>query len=153
MPACLSGKRLETLRAESKGGRAETAPELSTVESEVTWADWQEEDKRVRFAGKVQFRGIPHENRGRSCNGSTVGKARAKRQPSESNGKAMNLRWGDAGEGAQQQEGPSIRGGDPEIIATCSKPEEADSRLGSGSYGRVASAIRPSWADMADKED
>ena len=75
VPGELLERHIETMGMESRGGRAESAPELNSVESLVTsWTgplNGEEDDtadcKRVRFDRRVQFRAVPHANRGRKC--------------------------------------------------------------------------------------
>ena len=45
------------------------------MESVVEWLDWEEIHKKVRFARKVQIRGIPSDNRGRQCKNTKFGRA------------------------------------------------------------------------------
>ena len=66
VPAELLQRHLETLCTEVRGGRAETAPELNSLESVVL--EWKEK-KRVSFAAKVQCTAITSENRSRKCKG------------------------------------------------------------------------------------
>ena len=72
VPGELLDRHLETLGAEVAEGRAEAAPELSSLESLVQWV---QEPRKVHFAAKVEFRAIPQENRGRRCADRTVGRA------------------------------------------------------------------------------
>ena len=75
VPGELLERHLEVTGAEPRGGRAETAPELNSMESVVFRIDVDEcsdepEDegkklKEVRFASKVQYRAIPATGRGR----------------------------------------------------------------------------------------
>ena len=74
VPAERLDKHLETIGARITGGRAETAPEISALESRVTEIDLEQdigsyfdEDKKVSFSRKVSFRGIPSHNRGQRC--------------------------------------------------------------------------------------
>ena len=49
---------------EAQKGRAEVAPELSSVDSLVRW---EPGEKRVRFNPTVTVRSVPADNKGRSC--------------------------------------------------------------------------------------
>ena len=112
------------------GGRAESAPELNSVESVVTsWTgplleaggeiergDTSAERARgVRFASRVEFRAVPHCNQGRSCKSTTK----------------CRFPGGDATR-------PSVSG---QV-----SPQE---RILSAAYDEPG----PRWADMADEED
>ena len=68
VPAELLQKHLETLCVEIRGGRAETAPELNSLES-VVLEFTQDDEKMVSFAAKVQYKAVPSENKGRKCKG------------------------------------------------------------------------------------
>ena len=104
VPGELLDKHLETLGAETADGRADTAPELCSVESWVQWC-WDEapeEDgpveeatkavkmKRVRFAAKIHFRAVEHANRGRRCTDRSVGRSTRRASPP-----AAGQRWAD----------------------------------------------------------
>ena len=71
MSAELLSRHMAVLGAELRGGRAETAPQLNSVESVV--ASWTEPLKgesgarKVHFARTIQVRPIPHTNKGRKC--------------------------------------------------------------------------------------
>ena len=71
MSAELLSRHMAVLGAELRGGRAETAPQLNSVESVV--ASWTEPLKgesgarKVHFARTIQVRPIPHANKGRKC--------------------------------------------------------------------------------------
>ena len=72
VPAELLQRHLETSGIVVSGGRAETAPELNSLESWVVTvasagADEDTCRKKVRFSSKIVFRAIPHANQGRSC--------------------------------------------------------------------------------------
>ena len=71
VPADLLDKHIGTLGAEVTGGRAATAPELSSVvESFIEWHEavkGEGEIRRVKFAKMVTMRAIPRINRGRKC--------------------------------------------------------------------------------------
>ena len=78
VPAELLQKHLETFSVEFRGGRAEIAPELNSVESVVLEMSPAEEPslrtterpkKKVSFAAKIQCRAIPLENKWRKCKG------------------------------------------------------------------------------------
>ena len=74
VPADLLQKHLETLGVEFRGGRAESAPELNSIESVVLEVSPAEESsfkpkKKVSFAAKIQCRAIPSENKGSKCRG------------------------------------------------------------------------------------
>ena len=65
-------KHLESLGVRLEGGRAESAPEMSSIESITTEIEWEqnlndENDKMktVKFGSVVKFRAIPANNRGR----------------------------------------------------------------------------------------
>ena len=62
VPAELLQNHLETLCTEVRGGRAESARELNSLEFVIL--EWKIQ-KDVRFAKQVQIRPIPAENRGR----------------------------------------------------------------------------------------
>ena len=51
---------------EARGGRANTAPELNSLEA-VRLRRLEKNEKRVRFAEKVLFKGIPAEGLGKPC--------------------------------------------------------------------------------------
>ena len=88
VPGELLDRHLETLGAEVADGRAEAAPELSSVESVVQWVE-DRPCRQVRFSSKVQFRAIESRNRGRKCSDQRIGKARAlKRDEAGHDGKA-----------------------------------------------------------------
>ena len=64
-------KHLESLGVRLEGGRAESAPEMSSIESITTEIEWEqnlndENDtmKTVKFGSVVKFRAIPANNRG-----------------------------------------------------------------------------------------
>ena len=74
VPGDLLDKHLETIGARIAGGRAETAPEISALESRVTEVEWEQdighflgEYKKVSFARVIKLRAIPSHNRGRKC--------------------------------------------------------------------------------------
>ena len=80
VPGDLLEKHVEAMGMTCPGGRAETAPELNTLEAVmVSWTGLLEDGEnvhdarprvarpRVRFAATVQFRAIPECNRGRRC--------------------------------------------------------------------------------------
>ncbi len=79
VPRDLLDRHLETLGAEVADGRAETAPELCSVESVVQWVE-QRLPRHVRFALKVQFRAVESPNRGRRCSDRTVGRTAVERR-------------------------------------------------------------------------
>ena len=96
VPADLLQKHREALGTSSPGGRAETAPELNTLEAIVV--SWEEADteegaeesggkeeqtkqKKVRFAPKVQYRAVPSANRGRECRGAARKEWQGRREP------------------------------------------------------------------------
>ena len=67
VPAELLQRHLETSGVVVSGGRAETAPELNSLESWVVTvaspgADEDNCGKTVRFSSKIFFRAIPHAN-------------------------------------------------------------------------------------------
>ncbi len=73
----LLDRHLATMGTEFKDGRAETAPELNSVESAVEWYikddttntenEPNAKKRTVKFASRVKFIAIPQENRGRRC--------------------------------------------------------------------------------------
>ena len=76
VPRELLDRHLETLGGKIIGGRAETAPTISSVESMVVEVEWDESipdesdsgrSKLVRFDRVVRFRAIPSRNKGRRC--------------------------------------------------------------------------------------
>jgi hypothetical protein len=85
VPGELLDRHLATLGAEVADGRAETAPELCSVESVVQWlAD--RIPRQVRFASKVQYRAIESRNRGRKCSDRRLGRAAAQRRGQRAEG-------------------------------------------------------------------
>ena len=64
-------RQMGVLGAELRGGRAETAPQLNSVESVVSnWTELLQCEsgmKKVHFAKTVQVRPIPHTNKGVKC--------------------------------------------------------------------------------------
>ena len=64
VPAGLLARHLETVGAELRGGRPDTAAELNTLESEVHWLE-PLRDKIVRFHPQASMRAIPQCNRGK----------------------------------------------------------------------------------------
>ena len=80
MPAELMHRHLETINAQPAGGRAESAPQIDSMEVE-SWAQkWV--DKKVRFDEAVSVRPIPAVGRGRSCRGG-AGRAKVATWPVE----------------------------------------------------------------------
>ena len=84
VPGDLLDKHLETIGARIAGGRAETAPEISALESRVTEVEWEQdighfldENKKVSFARVIKLRGIPSHNRGRKCGKASERQSRA----------------------------------------------------------------------------
>ena len=77
VPGPLLQKHIESMGMECPGGRAASAPELSSLESVlVSWTGTLRDgdkgqvsasEKAVRFSGKVQFRAIPARNAGVQC--------------------------------------------------------------------------------------
>ena len=67
MSAELLSRHMAVLGAELRGGRAETAPQLNSVESVVaSWTEplqWESGVRKVRFARTIQVRPIPHSNK------------------------------------------------------------------------------------------
>ena len=68
LSADLMGRHLEAIGAEKRGGRADAAPELNSLVSEVLWSEpLRGFSKHVQFSPKVLCRGIPAANTGKSC--------------------------------------------------------------------------------------
>ena len=68
LSADLMSRHLEAICAEKRGGRADAAPELNSLVSEVLWSEpLRDFSKHVQFAPSVLCRGIPAANTGRSC--------------------------------------------------------------------------------------
>ena len=82
VPAEVLQKHLGALGAEARGGRANTAPELNSLEA-VRLRRLEKKEKRVRFAEKVLFKGIPAEGLGKPCRLSTKTQLAAKPEPKE----------------------------------------------------------------------
>ena len=70
VPAEVLHKHIGALGVEARGGRANTAPELNSLEA-VRLRRLDKNEKRVRFAEKVLFKGIPAEGLGKPCRLST----------------------------------------------------------------------------------
>ena len=79
VPGELLDRHLETIGARLATGRAESAPEISSVESRVFEVEWtckidggdkSQVGRKVSFHNIVKFRGIPSDNRGRKCGNS-----------------------------------------------------------------------------------
>ena len=133
VPGELLDRHVEAMGMSRSGGRAESAPELNSVESVVvSWTgplreaggeaehgagDTSAERARgVRFASRVEFRAVPHCNRGRSCKSTTK---------------------------CRFPGGVATPGG--------SMPEQVSHQERILSV--AADGPRPRWADMADSED
>ena len=74
VPADLLSRHLETMGVAARGGRAEAALELNSLESVVSWYgplsggdDRVLQRGREHFAVKVECGAVPSRNRGRSC--------------------------------------------------------------------------------------
>ena len=80
MPAELMHRHLETINARPAGGRAESAPQIDSMEVESWVQKWV--DKKVRFDEAVSVRPIPAVGRGRSCRGG-AGRAKVATWPVE----------------------------------------------------------------------
>ena len=137
---------------ERSGGRAETAPDLNSLE--VVMVQWtgilqeaegdgghrarvQFKDKRVRFSPVVQFRAVPQCNRGRRC-------ARASKERAP----------GGVGhqDGVQADRPRAAEAGD-----SLHKSATAPRAAGPAKTGRAACSAtvvaRPRWADLVDDQD
>ena len=82
VPAEVLQKHIGALGVEARGGRANTAPELNSLEA-VRLRRLEKNEKRVRFAEKVLFKGIPAEGLGKPCRLSTKVRSVAKTKDQE----------------------------------------------------------------------
>ncbi len=97
----LLDRHLGTIGASIEGGRAESAPELNTVESFVSVLDGPEDwiRKEVRFSSKVTMRSIPWGNKGRKCEEDEKTKKACDRGGEESTKVPQKERWADMADG------------------------------------------------------
>ena len=136
VPAELLQRHLETLCTEVRGGRAETAPELNSLESFIVELKIE---KEVRFNAKVQVRPISAENNGRRCKGAFQKKTEGK--------------WGghraDAG-GASPSPPMAVPNPRPRWADLCEEEEQADRRA-KGSSGDSENTVDYVVAETASK--
>ena len=148
----LLAKHVEAMGMERSGGRAETAPDLNSLE--VVMVQWtgvlqeaegdgghraqvQFKDKRVRFSPVVQFRAVPQCNRGRRCKG-----ASKERAP------------GGVGhqDGAHADRPGVAEAGDSMHRSATAPRAEGPAKTGLAVYSATVAA-RPRWADLVDDQD
>ena len=136
VPAELLQRHLETLCTEVRGGRAETAPELNSLESFIVELKIK---KEVRFNAKVQVRPIPAANNGRRCKGTFQKKTEGK--------------WGghraDAG-GASPSPPMAVPNPRPRWADLCEE-EEQENRRAKGSSGDSENTVDYVVAETASK--
>ena len=138
VPAELLDKHLATLYTKTREGRAETAPELSSVESCVRWVEEEVDEKsvaekRVRFSMKVQIRAIPHENKGRKCSKNKEGEHETKGELSR------------GGEGHKERRKQSRR--------QCERKDRGNRPLCKDFKALYEESKRKSWASLAEEEE
>ena len=165
VPGELLERHLEVTGAEPRGGRAETAPELNSIESvvfrlDVDEGDYEQEDKgkklkEVRFASKVLYRAIPATGRGRPTKAKrkacwpTVKSSGVRRSVGVKHaGPTVMKAQGELRESYTELDAPLVQA-QGELRRTarrrlCSHSEEV---IVPGGDGR-----RTSWADATDRE-